>query len=138
MTTPQGDLPDWQTFTAPPVLAVNSGDQPASTSFNLLSLAAPYRVWGVWLRQSMCTSSTFAPGILEWPVTIKDGAGNVLLDLSVHVSNANQTVSESNSIAVPGFTPALVGGLYTIIIAAPATLTNVFARYNGGMYYSSP
>jgi hypothetical protein len=138
VTTPKGDLPDWQAFTAPPVLVASSGDQPANTSLAIVTSANPFRVWGVWLRLSIATSSSYAGGVLGWEVKLLDGAGNLLLDEMVHVIAANQINRSNIAIAVPGFTPGFGGGSYNVQGSAAATLTNVFARWSAGVYYSMP
>lgn len=138
MTVPQGDLPDWQAFTAPPALSASCGDQPANTSIALISSPTPFRVWSAWLRLSICTSAAYVAAVLEWPVRLQDGAGNVLLEDAVHVVSPSQINHASNSIAIPGFTPQVNGGSYFVEVVAPATLANVFARYNAGIFYSTP
>jgi hypothetical protein len=138
VTQPQGDLPDWQAFTAPPCLAASTGDQPANTSFAIVTSGSPFRIWGVWLRLSIATSSAYTGGVLGWEGKVLDGAGNILLDLMVHVIAANQINHAELAIPVPGFTPGFGGGSYNIQGITPATLTNVFARWAAGAFYSIP
>jgi|SRR5579859_48233 len=138
MTTPTGDLPDWQTLTAPPILPASVTDQQASLTSQILQSGTPFRVWGIWMRHSMVTNASYVAAVLEIKTQIQDGNGNVLLEVASHVVAANQTVHAELSIPVPGFTPALVGGFYQVQLVSGASATNVFYRASGGIYYSSP
>jgi len=133
-----GDLPDWQTFTAPAILPFTVSDIGASTNAVILQTGTPYRVWGIWVRMSMSTSAAYVAAILETKTQVVDGNGNVLLEVACHVTAANQTVHAELAIPVPGFTPALVGGTYITSLLSGATAANVFYRASAGIYYSQP
>lgn len=138
MTTPIGDTPDWQTLVAPPILAAGQIDQPAGASFAILSLANPYRVWGVWARLSISTNASYVAAILEVQCRIQDGNGNPLLDIACHVTAANQSQHAELALAVPGFTPGNTAGSFAVQIVISASAANVFVRASGGIYYSNP
>jgi hypothetical protein len=138
MTTPQGDLPDWQAFTAPPVLVSGLSDIQANINATILQSGTPFRVWGVWVRMSMSTSAGYVAAILEIVTQIVDGNGNVLLEVACHVTAANQSQHDCLAIPVPGFTPALSSSLYAISLKTGASAANVFYRGGGGIYYSQP
>ncbi len=138
MTTPMGDLPDWQTFTAPAILPFSVSDIQASQSPALLQSGTPFRVWGIWLRMSMSTNAAYVAAILEVVTQVIDGGNALLLELACHVTAANQSQHDAVSIAVPGFTPALVAGTYTVSLKTGASAANVFFRAGGGIYVSQP
>lgn len=138
MSTPPGDLPDWQAFVAPPVLNASTIDQPASVGIALFSSAQPFRVWGVWIRLAIASSSAFVASTVEGFVKIADGFGNVLLDACAYILQPGQLNHMNNSIAVPGFTPQFGGGSYNITATAAGTAANIFMRWSAGIYYSVP
>lgn len=138
MTTPIGDVPDWQTLTAPQILAASQIDQPAGASFVIFSSVNPFRVWGAWLRMSLCTNASYVAAVLEIQCRLQDGAGNPLLDIACHVVAANQLNHNELSLSVPGFTPGFGGGTYNVQIVTSASAANVFCRVSGGVYYSVP
>jgi hypothetical protein len=133
-----GDLPDWQTFTAPAIVAASVIDNPASTLANILISGGAFRVWGVWVRMSLCTNAAYVAAILEVKTQILDGNGNVILEVACHVTAANQSQHDSLAIPVPGFTPALNTGAYAIQLKSDASAANVFYRASGGIYWSQP
>lgn len=138
MTTPLGDLPDWQTFTAPAVQTAALIDQQASLVNPVFASVNPFRVWGVWLRLSVCTSASYVAAILELTADLSDGSSNIILELAVHVTAANQSQHEHATIAVPGWTPKPLGGDYRVNLFSSASAANVFYRCSGGIYYSVP
>jgi hypothetical protein len=138
MTTPMGDLPDWQTFTAPAILPFSVSDIQASQNPVILQTGTPFRVWGLWLRMSMATNAAYVAAILEVKCQIQDGNGNVLLEVACHITAANQTVHAELAIPVPGFTPALQAGTYQVSLLTGASAANVFFRASAGVYYSQP
>lgn len=138
MTVTAGDTPDWQTLTAPQIQAASQLDQPAGAAFVIVGSPNPFRVWGVWARISVCTNASYTGGVLEIQCHILDGAGNLLLDVAVHVVAANQINHAELSLPVPGFTPGFGGGTYNVQISTTPSATNVFCRVSGGVYYSIP
>jgi hypothetical protein len=138
MTTPMGDLPDWQTFTAPPILPASVIDQQASLTSQILQNTVPYRVWGIWVRMSVTTAAAYAAAVLEIKTQILDGNNNVLLEVACHVVAANQTVHAELAIPCPGFTPGNTGGFYQVQLKTDPSAANVFYRASGGIFYSQP
>src|SRR5260370_40768983 len=105
MTTPMGDLPDWQTLVTPPVLAFGISDIQAGLTPVILQTGAPFRVWGMWVRMSLATNAAYVAAILEVGTQIVDSNGAVLLDVASHLTAANQSQRGSKAIARPGCTP---------------------------------
>ncbi len=138
MTTPMGDLPDWQIPSPPGILAVATIDQQATLTTPILQMAQPFRVWGLWLRMSMSTNAAYVAAILEISCELEDGSSNALLELACHVTAANQSQHANASIAVPGFTPMPLGGFWQVNLFTGASTANVFFRASGGLYYSVP
>jgi hypothetical protein len=138
MTTPKGDLPDWQTFTAPPILPASVVDQAASFTSQILQSVSPFRVWGIWVRMSVCTSGAYVAAVLEMKTEIQDGNGNVLLEVACHVVAANQITHAELTMPCPGFTPANSGGFYQVQLKTDPSAANVFYRGSGGIFYSQP
>src|SRR5260370_21741094 len=138
MTVPRGDLPDWQTFTAPAILPASVSDIQAGSVPPILQQGTPFRVWGLWVRMSMCTNSAYVAAILEIKTQLQDGAGNVLAEVACHVTAANQTQHAELAISVPAFTPAQFGGTYVVNLVPGASAANVFYRASAGVYYSQP
>jgi len=139
MTTPMGDLPDWQTLVTPPVLAFGISDIQAGLTPVILQTGAPFRVWGMWVRMSLATVTVYVAAILEVVTQIVDSNGAVLLEVACHVTAANQSQHDSKAIAIPGYTPAAAAGpSYVISLKTGASAANVFYRGGGGIFYSQP
>jgi hypothetical protein len=138
MTSPMGDLPDWQTLVTPNVVQGNVIDQGANLTSALFSSGAPFRVWSLWVRISISTNSTYAGGQAEMRAQAQDGGGNVLLETAVIMSAANQTANQALALSLPGFTPINFGGTYSIVLVTSVGLTNLTFRASCGMFYSIP
>lgn len=138
MTTPLGDQPDWQTLVSPQQLAIASIDQQNNVTAAILDMVQPFRVWGVWVRQSLCTTSTYAGGVLEMTALVRDGQSHNMLEVACHIIAANQIAHAELAIPLNGFTPAPLGGHWQVNLTTSATIANMFYRASAGIYYSVP
>lgn len=138
MTVPMGDLPDWQTLVTPNILTASVIDQANNVNGNIFQSATPFRVWGLWVRGSAATSSTYAGGVQEIKTRLLDGFGNALLEVAFHLIAANQIAHAELAIPIGGYTPPLVAGNYTILLSTDPELANTFYKGSGGIFYSQP
>lgn len=138
MTTPIGDLPDWETLVSPNITSASFANIGAGLVDTLLTSASPYRIWGVWIDVTVASSSTFAGGPVEWGAQIGDGSGLALIRVQRHIAIASHEAGGSLSIQLPGFTPKISGGFYTTNLITDAGITNLFTRASGGILYSIP
>lgn len=138
MTTPLGDQPDWQTLVVPQQLAVASLDQQNNITAAILDMVTPFRVWGCWVRQSMCTNAAYVAAVLEMTALLRDGQSHNLLEVACHVVAANQLAHAELSLPLNGFTPAPLGGHWQVNLTTSASTANVFYRASGGIVYSVP
>lgn len=138
MTTPMGDLPDWQTLVTPNILTASILDQTGGLNSRILSLSTPYRLWGVWLSYRFSTNAAYSAGLASAVNEIQDDLGNVILAISGSLRLANTATSGALSLAIPGFTPAPNAGFYNINLVSGVTPANTDFHISGGVYYSSP
>lgn len=138
MTTPMGDLPDWQTLVTPQIVAATLFDQGGGVSATLRLSTSPFRVWGVWVAFRYSSNSVYAAGLGSAGVEIQDAAGNTLIAISGSVRVANQVVNGGLAIPIPGFTPQIAGVSYQVNLVTAATVANTDFRASGGIYFSVP
>ena len=138
MTTPLGDLPDWQTIVNPPILPASISNQTGGLNGTLLQSTSPFRVWGLWISALFSSNAAYAAALNNIASQIKDGAGNVLLEIDLDIRVANTAQHAELSLNIPGFTPALIGGFYTITLSTGASPANTDYRASAGLFYSVP
>ena len=138
MTTPLGDLPDWQTIVNPPILPVSLAQQTGGLNGTLIQSSSPFRVWGLWISALFSSNASYVAALNNVASQIKDGAGNVLLEVDLDIRVANTAQHAELSLAIPGFTPALIGGFYTVTLATGASPVNTDYRASAGLFYSAP
>lgn len=138
MTTPLGDLPDWNVLTTPNQLAIASLDQQNNITAAILDMTQPFRVWGVWVRQSLCTTAAYVAAVLEMTALVRDGQSHNMLEVACHVVAASQIAHAELAIPLPGFTPAPLGGHWQVNLTTSASTANVFYRASAGIFYSVP
>lgn len=138
MTTPAGDLPDWQTIVNPPILSAAIQDQPGGAEAGILTMTKPFRIWGAWVSYRYSSNTAYVAGLGSSQVLIKDVNGNIILTISGELRVASQSISGQLAIAVPGLTPAMNGGLWVATLHTDATAANTDYRASGGIYYSVP
>jgi hypothetical protein len=139
MTTPLGDLPDWTTQTAPLVRSSSEVNMGAGLVLPLLTGTEKFRVWGAWISVSVASDTSFGTGSPQtWGAQIGDSIGGALVRAQVHIANNNQVNQQHVNIAIPGFTPLLSSGDYTINFITDVGITHLFTRASGGILYSIP
>jgi hypothetical protein len=138
MTVPLGDMPDWQTQVIPNIQAASIIDQQASITAAILDLTQAFRVWGVWVRMSVCTNASYVAAVLEIASLVRDGSSHNLIEVANHVVAANQINHAELAMPVPGFTPVQLGGHWQINLTTGASAANVFYRASAGILYSVP
>lgn len=138
MTTPLGDLPDWQTLTTPQILAASILDQLPAQQAIIHGVASPFRVWGLWVRLSVATSSAYVTAVNELTAKIVDGNLAPLLEVAVHVEQAGQIAHAELAIPIPGFTPPNSGATFIVQLVSSSAPANIFYRCSGGVFYSNP
>ncbi len=138
MTTPIGDLPDWETLVSPNITSASFANIGAGLVDTLLSSPTPYRIWGVWIDVTVASAGAFTGGPVEWGAQIGDGSGLALIRVQRHIAVANQNNAGSLSIQLPGFTPKISSGNYTTNLITDTGITNLFTRASGGILYSIP
>lgn len=138
MTTPMGDLPDWETLVTPQILSAAAANIGPNNIQQLLQSANPYRIWGVWISITCATSSSYALGVQTIGAQIGDGSGKPLLRVQIHITTTNQIPNQSLAIPINGYTPVLSSGFYTTNLVTDVGQANAFFRANGGILYSQP
>lgn len=138
MTTPMGDLPDWQTLVSPATLAAAIHFQGGGLVGQILQSSAPFRVWGVWVATVFSSNGSYAAALANIATQIQDSLGNTILEAACNLRVANQISSSHLAIAVPGFTPALNAGFYQMQLATGASPVNTDYHGSGGIFYSMP
>ena len=138
MTTPMGDLPDWETLVSPQILSAAAANVGPNNVQPLLASLSPYRIWGVWLSITVATAAAYAAGVQTIGAQIGDGSGKPLLRVQVHITSPDQLANQPLAIPVAGFTPILSGGFFTTNLVTDVGQTNAFFRANGGILYSQP
>lgn len=138
MTTPKGDIPDWQTLVTPQILVASILDQGAGGAGQIIQSGSPFRIWGVWVAHRFSSNNTFVTGGGAVITAIKDGMGNALLAVESDVRVANQVTWAHNSLPVPGFTPAFNAGSYQCQLVTSAAVANTAYFASGGILYSVP
>ena len=102
MTTPIGDLPDWETLVSPNITSNSFGNIGAGLVDQLFQSVNPFRIWGAWIDVTIASGGSFTGGPVEWGAQIGDGSGLALIRVQRHVAVANQINAGSLSIAIPG------------------------------------
>lgn len=138
MTTPLGDLPDWQTIVNPPITPVSLSQQLGGLNGTLIQSTSPFRVWGLWISALFSSNAAYAAALANVSSQIKDGVGNILLEVDLDIRVANTAQHAELSLAVPGFTPAFIGGFFTITLATGASPANTDYRASAGLFISVP
>lgn len=138
MSTPLGDLPDWQTLVTPQILTASSFNQVGGINHTLVTSGAPFRVWGAWISAVYSSNASFVAALQNVLSELQDGFGNTLLAIVNTLRVANSVSTGQLAIPLPGWTPALSGGAYTVALVSGASALNTDYRINGGVYFSQP
>lgn len=139
MTTPLGDLPDWTTGVAPLVRSSSEVNQGAGLVLPLQTGVQKFRVWGAWISITVASDGSFTAGSPQtWGAQIGDSIGGALVRAQVHIANIDQVNQQHVNIAIPGFTPLISGGSYTINFITDVGIAHLFTRASGGILYSIP
>lgn len=137
MTTPAGDLPDWQTLVTPMIVPAAAVAVAGGGSTVIFTSPNPFRVWGMYLAAEYDSTAAFnAPNSIG--IRIQDGALINALAMNLALEAASTVDSGQLAVSVPGLTPSLHAGAYTLnlVVDPLAANTNVTAR--AGIYYSQP
>lgn len=138
MTTPKGDLPDWETLVTPLMLTASQNNIGPNNNVVVHSDPAPFRVWGCWLSVSAATSSGYTSGVQTIGAQISDIGNNVLLRCQLHVFGANNTINQALAIPVNGFVSSVAAMIFQINLITDVGFTGLFFRANAGILYSKP
>lgn len=138
MTTPLGDLPDWQTLVAPAVTAASQEGVGPGTTVSIFQSNTPFRVWGAWISEVFGGNAAYVAGLGAAGAQIKDPAGSFLLVVNCFIATANQTDHAELAIAIPGFTPAAFLGMYTVELITDPVPANSGSTSAAGIFYSQP
>lgn len=138
MTMPLGDLPDWQTLVAPAVTAAAQEGVGPGVTVNIFQSPNPFRVWGAWVNVVFGGNAAYASGLGAAGAQIKDPFSSFLLGVNCLIAAANQVSHAELAIAIPGFTPVLFGGQYTVEIVTDPAPPNATLTASAGIFYSQP
>ena len=138
MSSPAGDLPDWQTLVTPLVQPASQIGSGATSGLVIASFGTPFRIWGAWIAASFVTDNAYNLGVQQIDALIEDGAGNGILALPLGVSFAEQTMFDSVAIGVSGLTPVVHTGNFEVLLVVTAPGAHSFVRVSAGIYYSDP
>lgn len=138
MTTPLGDLPDWQTLVAPAVTAASAQSVGPGTTQVIFQSPNPFRVWGAWINEVFGGNAAYASGLGAAGAQIKDALGSFILGVNCIIAAANQFSHAELAIGIPGFTPVLNAGVYTVEIVTDPAPPNTTLTANAGILYSQP
>jgi len=138
MTTPIGDLPDWQTLVTPQVVPNVIFDQTGNVAALLRRSVNPYRVWGVWIAVTISTNGSYVTGTQLVDTKVQDGSAVPLLACSVRVIAALDYQVVHLAIPLPGVTPSLLGGFYDINLVTGVSSANTAYTASAGILTSQP
>lgn len=133
-----GDLPDWSILVEPNIQIASVTNLAVTGLAHIHQQVTPFRVWGVWMQVTGITSAAYPAAIAFWGATMQDGAANAIIRAQIALINPSTSEVESIAIPVPGYTPILASGNYSVDVNVDALPGGMFGSVGAGIFYSNP
>lgn len=138
MSTPQGDLPDWQTLTSPVFQNASGSVNNGSPTFVLISSPSPFRLWQVTLVVSMWSVAAPPAAGDGGSVVVEDGTGAFVIGVPLQMMQAITQVHFPVVLSMYGYQPKKSGGLYQVIVNSNMSGTATKYTHECAALFSQP